>query len=103
MNPDLRPVDYTIRPFFRILGAVLLVCVAGIFVVQGLRLWGAASMVAEQCQAVRSRLWCEIGNWLLAATPQQLQGPLATLMHIGSAVLLAALAGGLLRPLLKRG
>lgn len=102
MNKPLRREDLTIRPFFRVAGAVLLAFLSYVFFVQGLPLFGATSIAPEQCHANKQRLLCELGNWLLSITPIDLQGPIAAIAHLLMATLLAAVISLLVKPLFKR-
>jgi hypothetical protein len=102
MNKQFRPEDLAVRPFFRVLGALLFAFLIFLFVTQGIPLFQADSIAPEVCKPNKHKLLCELGNLVLDVTPNTLQGPLAATAHIAFAFILACGIWLLVKPLIRR-
>lgn len=96
-------VDISVRPLFRVLGAVFLGACASIFIHQAVKLLDATTVRPEICDRGKlvGRLLCTVSNWTLEVMPKSLQGPLSALAGAAVALVLIALAWILLRPLVS--
>jgi hypothetical protein len=93
------PLDYGVRPVFRVLGAALLALMACFTFMQALALLQVGEIKPAQCSGSR-QFFCVLGNYLLAVIPPRNQGPMAALGGFASAALIAVFAAVLLKPLL---
>ena len=93
-----------IRPFFRIAGALLFLASAALLLWDSSRIWSAAAVAGESCDAER-RLGvpvCYAINWLLKILPSSLHGPLSAVLGTFAGIFGLGVAWILLRPLLAR-
>jgi hypothetical protein len=95
------PTDTTVRPFFRVIGAVFLAAIALLYVYRAARLVEASTVLPEKCDSIRvlSRMLCSASNGVLEVLPSSLQGPSSALAAIAFAILLLAGSWWLLKPL----
>ncbi len=95
------PTDTTVRPFFRVIGAVFLAAISLLFVYRAARLVEASTVLPEKCDGGRllGRLVCSASNRMLELLPSSLHGPLSALAAIAFAILLLAGSWWLLKPL----
>lgn len=105
MRPDpfrLEPhaPDLSVRPAFRVVGAILLLGVAALFVSNGIAAFSQEITTFASCaREGKGRLFCELGKLLLTQMPSFVRGPV--LSGVAFVVALGALLFGwwLLRPL----
>jgi hypothetical protein len=102
MNKQFRPEDIAVRPFFRVLGALLFAFLIFVEVMQAIPLFRVDSVAPEACKPNKHMILCELGNLVLGVTPSNWQGPLAGTAYISFAFLLAFVLWLLVRPLIKR-
>jgi hypothetical protein len=102
MKHELKPEDLSVRPVFRVLGALLLSLLAYIFFTQGIELFSAESIQPELCKHGKGRLFCEAGNLIILSTPTHLQGPLTGGAYVTFSFLLSIISIWLIKPIFTK-
>src|SRR6218665_3989220 len=99
-HPSLipQPLDFRVRPAFRVLGAVLLAFVAYVTFMQAMSLLHVGELKPRQCSG-SGQFFCALGNQLLAAIPPRNQGPIAALGGFAAGAPPVVLVAALLKPL----
>ncbi|HOY70787.1 MAG TPA: hypothetical protein PL131_08975 [Methylotenera sp.] len=92
MKKQIRPEDYEVRPFFKVIAILLLLFLAYVFVIQSIPLFNATSIQSEVCKSRKGRIFCELGNSIIQVTPPSIQGPLLGVSYIVFATFLAGIA-----------
>lgn len=94
--------DLSVRPAFRVIGAILLLGVVALFISKGIAAFSQEITALASCaREGKGRLFCELGKLLLAQMPLSARGP--ALGVVAFAVAMGALLLGwwLLRPLFR--
>lgn len=71
-----QPLDSSVRPAFRVIGALLLVGVATLFALEAVQVFSYKGEVVSTCAretSSRSRLLCEVGDAMLRIFPTSSQ------------------------------
>ena len=98
--PIAPPSDHSIRPPFRVLGALLLIATSALFFHAAFDQFGRDGEVSVSCPPGKGQYICEIGKAALRLLPARLHHPFLGLGAAAFALLLAGTAIVLLRPLL---
>ena len=93
-----------IRPFFRVLGALLTGFVAYVYVKAAIPLFTADHLPAVRCTETRWRrqLLCEFDSWVMSGLADEVQGPVRAVGCLLFAAVWACAAWWLLKPMLMR-
>ncbi len=102
MNNQLRPEDISVRPLFRVFGAIFLAFIINIYVSESIKLLQADLVTPKICKPSRHRLFCEIDNLALELIPESLQGPVFAVADLAFAYFVLCVLWWLVRPLFKR-
>lgn len=94
-------IDYSVRPVFRVLGAVIAFGIAVLFIQQGLQLLPLDTNPQPFCfeAPVKSRMLCELGAWMLSFLPEGLHAPVLGLAHFAFSGFLLSIGWLLLKPI----
>jgi hypothetical protein len=101
-NPIQQPVDLSIRPSVRVLGALLTAAIACLFFYDGLALFTVQGVFAASCQPGKWRWLCELVPWLVAALPASIQNPMMGMVGLVLGGILLLVTWLLIRPLFPR-
>lgn len=96
-----QPLDSSIRPAFRAIGALILVGVATLFALEAVPLFSYQGGIASACAtetSSRSRLLCEVGDAMLRIFPKSAQGAVLGIAIGCFSVALVLLAWLLIKP-----
>jgi hypothetical protein len=97
-----QPADFSIRPSIRVLGAVLLLSLAYVFVDSAIPLFEAGHLDAEACTRRRGRWICELTRILWSFVPSSIHGEVEGTSGVLAAAFLVFAAWLLIKPLLQR-
>lgn len=95
-----RPEDFTIRPLFRVLGALMTTFMAYILVIGAIPLFLIKELQLKECRQLKGRLMCEVGNWFASKVPSNFQGPAEAIARLLFAGIMLYLTWRLLKPLI---
>ena len=96
------PVDNSVRPGLRVLGAMLTISVAFMFGSDGISLWSAAEVPRTACHAgsLKSQLLCHVGSTILLAFPPEARSVALAVTSLTISALFLVATWLLVRPLI---
>lgn len=100
LTPQQQLDRTAVRPWLKLVAAVLLVFLGAVFGFSGLKLFSATRVAIKACTETKasSQLLCELGNWVLTRIPAPHQGTYEGVLHLLVAAAFVLAACLMLRP-----
>jgi hypothetical protein len=99
------PLESSVRPAFRVIGALLLVGIAVLFALDAVQVFSYKGVIASTCASEtssRSRLLCDVGDAMLRVFPTAAQASVLGIAIGCIAAALVLLAWLLIKPLILK-